>query len=144
MMYSSTPHLMGRDPGRPVKYVGRLMGRMDVVVAVIYHISWAATRAGPLKYVGRLLGCAERPIGSPHLMDRGPAWLIKFRDDRPPPGPAHLFYFSGDGPRPGPTHLLRSFTARPGLVHQFFENLGAARPGPSYLFSKYSARPGPA
>ena len=92
------------------------------------------------------MSCAERPIGDPHLMGRGPARPIKFRDDGPQPGPAHpfrSFQTMGGGPahrisgcwavaRPGPSHH-RSFTARPGLVHHFPKILDAARPGPSHV-----------
>ena len=55
---------MGHCPGRLVKYVGGLMGTMDVVVveAVVHHISWAAVRAGPSEHMGHLMGRAERAI----------------------------------------------------------------------------------
>ena len=50
---SSTPHLMGRGPDRPVKTPGSPHGR------------------------------AERPIQSPYVMGRGPVRPITFSDDGP-------------------------------------------------------------
>ena len=38
------------DPGTPKKVV---------VVAVVYHISWATARAGPSKLVGGLMGTVD-------------------------------------------------------------------------------------
>ena len=47
----------------PSKYVGGLIGTVDVVVVVaVVHISWAAVPAGSSKHMGRLMGRAERSI----------------------------------------------------------------------------------
>ena len=91
----------------PTKHVGGLMGTVDVVVvaAAVRHISWAAVRAGPPKHMGRLMGRAVRPIESPHLMGRGPAWLIQFREDGPRLGPAHQFFRGWAADRPSPSHF---------------------------------------
>ena len=45
---SSTPHLMGHGPGRPVKTRGRSHGHggLRSLVAVVHLILWAALRAG--------------------------------------------------------------------------------------------------
>ena len=59
----------------PLKRVGGLTGKVDVVVvvvvAVVHHISWVAVRTRPSKHMGRLMGRAARPIKSPHLMGCG-------------------------------------------------------------------------
>ena len=99
---------MGHGPrAGPPKHVGGIMGMVDVVVvvAVVHHISWAAVRVGPSKHVVRLMGRAERPIQSPHLMGRGPARPIKFREHEPRPGPAHQIFRGWATARPGPSKL---------------------------------------
>ena len=101
---SSTPHLTGNDPGRPVKHMGRLMGR------------------------------AVRPIQSPHLMGRGPARPIKFRDDGPSNfervgrGPTQPTHFRILTARPGRAHHFSKVSARPGPARHNFQ-IGPARPG---------------
>ena len=114
----------------PSNLVGGLMGTVDVVlivaVAVIHHISWAAVRAGRSKHMGRLMGWAGRPIWSPHLMSRGPARPIKFREDGPRTGPAHQNLNSLGPARPSPSHFQKS---PPGPARHNFQ-IGPARPGP--------------
>ena len=107
---SSTPHLTGNDPGRPVKHMGRLMGR------------------------------AVRPIQSPHLMGRGPARPIKFREDGPsnfermgrgPTQPTHFRILTARSGRVH--HFFKSLgQARPG-PSQFSD-----RPSPARL--RHTAR----
>ena len=52
---SSPPHVMGRDPGRPVKTRGPPHGqggrRTTAAVAVVHHMLWAAARADPSKHL---------------------------------------------------------------------------------------------
>ena len=61
---SSTPHLMGHGPGRPVKTRRRPHGHggRHSSSSTVHRITWAAVRAGRSKHMGRLMGRAERPI----------------------------------------------------------------------------------
>ena len=135
----------------------------------MHHISWAATRAGPAKRVRCLMGCAERPIGSQHLMGRvparpisfemmgrwpglvhplkrfqtmgrGPAEPIKILDGGPQPSPAHSIF---EVSRPGSVHHFFKFSARPGPAHHIFKMFGPPRPGPAHHHCQMGpARPG--
>ena len=90
---------MGRDPGRSVKHVSYLMGRMDAVVAVavVHHISWAAARPTPSFF---------------QMMGRGPARPIKFLDAGPRPVTAHHIL---EVLRPGQARPIAIFMSdRPG------------------------------
>ena len=61
---SSTPHLTGHGPGRPVKTRGLPHGHggRHSSSSIVRRISWAAVRAGLSKHMVRLKGRAERPI----------------------------------------------------------------------------------
>ena len=115
---SSTPHLMGRGPDLFVK-----------------------TR-GPPHGQG---GAAHMSL---HLMGRGRARPIKFRNDVPRPGSTHQFFRRCTVIRPGPSNfwMLGRDQARSITFSSFH---GPARPGPkisisrAITLSKYSARPGP-
>ena len=52
-----------------------------VVVAVVHHISWATSRAGPPKHVvGGLMGTVDVVVvvaGTPHVMGSGPGRPVK-------------------------------------------------------------------
>ena len=137
----------------PSKYVGGLMGTVDVVVlmAVVHHISWAAVRAGPSEHIWAASWAGRRgPHGaciswaaawpSPPIferMGRGPARSINFSGDGPRPSPAHQNFRGWAAARPSPLHF-QIFAARPGPASQIFKSLGPVRPGPL----QFSAQPG--
>ena len=149
---NSTPHFVGRGPGRPVKTRGPLHGLCRAA-----HIK--PTPHGPRP------GPAHQIF---YMMGRGPARPIKLLDDGPRPGPAHQVSTRWAAARPGPSNFFNSrpgparptkfskFSARPGPAHQFFQTLGSARPSLSHFqvfrpgparpitCSKFSGRPGPA
>ena len=165
-----TPHLMSRDPGRPVKTRGPSHGQGGCCSSSSSCIPQVMGRDP-----GRTLKTRRPPHGLCLAAHRGhtshgprPGPVHQVRDDGLRPGLAHpfkSFRTMGRGPahrisgcraaaRPVPSHL-RSFTARPGPVHHFFKVLGAARPGLSHFQNTRpglirpitifrSARPGPA
>ena len=122
---SSTPHLIGHGPGRPVKIRGR-----------------------PHGHGGRRRSSSS---STPHLMGSGPGRPVK---NHGPGGAAHIEPTS-HGPRPGPAHqIFRGWAAARPSSSKFqrmgrgptqpitFPNFhGPARPGPSNLLR---SRPGPA
>ena len=120
-----------RGPGRPVKTRGRPHGHggRQSSTSIVHRISWAAVRAGPSKRMGRLMGRAETPIKSPHLMGRGPARPIKFREDGPRPGPAHQIFIGWAEARPG-SSIFQRMGRGPAQPITFSISHGPARPGP--------------
>ena len=126
---SSTLHLLGHGPGRPVK-----------------------TRERPHGHGGRRSSSSS---SKPHFMGSGPGRPVQTHEPHHGPGGAAHIEPTSHGPRPGPAHQVSRgwAAARPSPSH--FQNF-TARPGPSSVqkyrpgpaspitFSKVSARPGPA
>ena len=76
LYYCSIPRLTGRDPGRPAKTRGRLMGRMYgvVVVPVVHHISWSAARIGPSNFKAMGLDMLTGPVAAARAVVATGAW----------------------------------------------------------------------
>ena len=110
---SSTPHILGRGRGRPVKTRGPPHGPgRSVHVEPIYH----RPRSGPAHQIC-ILWATARP---------GPSFFQRIGH-----GPARPINFSEDGPRPSPTHHVFKIFGPARLGTSRFKILGPARPGPA-------------
>ena len=146
---SSTPHLMGYGPGRPVKTRGRPHGHGGRRISSsrstphlmvsgpgrsvkphgpphgpggAAHIEPTShgQRPGPAHQMSRGWAAARPGPSKFQRMGRGPAWPIKISEDGSRPGPAHhIFNFSQPDP------------ARPINFSKISARSGLARPGPS-------------
>ena len=130
---------------------------VEVVVAVVHHISWAAVRAGPSKHMGRVMDQAERPIYSLHLMGSGPGRPVKTHGPLHGAGGAAYIQPTSHGALPGPDQISRGWaasrpspsysqtlTARPGPGHQNFKRLGPAWHITLSISSRHNVEIGPA
>ena len=100
-----TPHLMGRDPGRPVQTRGPSHGQD---------------------------GCRSSSSSSTHLLGRGPDRPLKTRGPPHGQGGAANIEPTSHGPRPGPARHILEVSARPGPP--IFQNSrpGPARSAPDH------------
>ena len=149
----STPHVMGRGPGRPAKtrwpqqYTTYHGPRPGPAHENTWATSWAGRR-GP--YRAHISWAAARPSPAVfHRMGRG-SRPIKFLSHGPRPSLTHQIFITWAAARPGPSHFhfftarpinFSKFSARPSPAHHNFTFLGPARPGQSKF---QISRPGPA
>ena len=168
----STPLIMGRGRGRPVKTRGPPHVRGKAArIKPISHGSrprpahqffrrWAAARGLPAKTCGPSHGPSghrhHRSISTPLIMGRGQSRPVKTRGPPHRRGKAAHIKPTSHAPRPGPVHQISSrWTATlPSLL--IFQIMGRGlaqpikfsdhgpRPGPSHFQSSRPVRPGPA